>query len=123
MSETLEHDLSNVEKTLLITLHIRAMESQRPDALIKDERSVTVFKKISNAGLYDFSRMKSLHLSEENKLVIILRNRQFDRYAQDFLERHPEAVVVHIGCGLDSRFERVDNGQVKWYDLDLTEVI
>ncbi len=123
MPETLEHDLSNVEKTLLITLYIRVMESQRPDALIKDERSVTVFKKISNAGLYDFSRMKSLHLSEENKLVIILRNRQFDRYAQDFLERHPEAVVVHIGCGLDSRFERVDNGQVKWYDLDLPEVI
>jgi O-methyltransferase involved in polyketide biosynthesis len=32
-------------------------------------------------------------------------------------------VVVHIGCGLDSRFERVDNGQVEWYDLDLPEVI
>jgi O-methyltransferase involved in polyketide biosynthesis len=32
-------------------------------------------------------------------------------------------VVVHIGCGLDSRFERVDNGQVEWYDLDLPDVI
>jgi O-methyltransferase involved in polyketide biosynthesis len=31
--------------------------------------------------------------------------------------------VVHIGCGLDSRFERVDNGRVEWYDLDLPEVI
>ena len=31
--------------------------------------------------------------------------------------------MVHIGCGLDSRFERVDNGQVEWYDLDLPEVI
>ncbi len=56
-------------------------------------------------------------------MVIILRNREFDRYARDFLARHPEAVVVHIGCGLDSRFERVDNGQVEWYDLDLPEVI
>ena len=31
--------------------------------------------------------------------------------------------MVHIGCGLDSRFERVDNGQVEWYDLDLPDVI
>jgi len=55
--------------------------------------------------------------------VPLLRNREFDRYAQDFLRCHPEAVVVHIGCGLDSRFERVDNGQVEWYDLDLPHVI
>jgi len=55
----------------------------------------------------------------------VLRNREFDRYARDFLVRHPDAVVVHIGCGLDSRFERVAerNGQVEWYDLDLPEVI
>ena len=31
--------------------------------------------------------------------------------------------MVHIGCGLDSRFERVDNGRVEWYDLDLPDVI
>jgi O-methyltransferase involved in polyketide biosynthesis len=57
--------------------------------------------------------------------VPLLRNREFDRYAQDFLKRHPEAVVVHIGCGLDSRFERVAerNSQVEWYDLDFPHVI
>lgn len=49
--------------------------------------------------------------------------REIDRYARDFLSRHPEAAVVHIGCGLDSRFERVDNGKVEWYDLDLPDVI
>jgi O-methyltransferase involved in polyketide biosynthesis len=57
-----------------------------------------------------------------------MRVREFDRRTRDFLGRHPEAVVVHIGCGLDTRFERVccqqpDNGQVTWYDLDLPEVI
>jgi O-methyltransferase involved in polyketide biosynthesis len=52
-----------------------------------------------------------------------LRNRQFDRCTRDFLARCPEAVVVHIGCGLDSRFERVDDGKVEWYDLDLPQVI
>ncbi len=99
------------------------MESQRQDALIKDEQSVALVNKINCDGLYDFDRLQSLNLNEENKLVIILRNREFDRHVRDFLERHPEAVVVHIGCGLDIRFERVDNGQVEWYDLDLPEVI
>jgi O-methyltransferase involved in polyketide biosynthesis len=122
-SENHPQDLSGVTETLLVTLHLRAMESQRPDALLKDEKAVALIKKINADGLYDFSRIKSLHLSEANKLVIILRNREFDRYARDFLARHPDAVVVHIGCGLDTRFERVDNGQIEWYDLDLPHVI
>jgi len=62
-------------------------------------------------------------VDEEDKVALVLRNREFDRYARDFLSRCPEAVVVHIGCGFDSRFERVDNGRVEWYDLDLPEVI
>ncbi len=123
MSEATEPNLSGVSETLLITLYLRARESQRPDALIQDKKAEALVKKISDAGLYDFSRIKSLHLSEANKLVIILRNREFDYYAWDFLTRHPNAVVVHIGCGLDTRFERVDNGQVEWYDLDLPEVV
>jgi len=123
MSETTKPNLDGVTETLLITLHLRAMESQRPDALIKDEKAVVLVKKINADGLYDFSRIKSLHLSEANKRVIILRNREFDRYARDFIARHPDAVVVHIGCGLDTRFKRVDNGQIVWYDLDLPNVI
>jgi len=40
MSETPHQDLSGVSETLLATLYLRAMESQRPDALIKDEKAV-----------------------------------------------------------------------------------
>ena len=66
---------------------------------------------------YDFSRIKQAKIDEEVRVALVLHNREFDRYAQDFLARYPEAAVVHIGCGLDARFERVDNGQVEWYDL------
>jgi O-methyltransferase involved in polyketide biosynthesis len=123
MSEVTAQGLSGVSETLLVTLYLRAMESQRPDALIKDEKAVALVKQISDDGRYDFSRIRLLHLSEANKLVIILRSRELDRYTSDFLGHHPEAVVVHIGCGFDSRFERVDNGQVEWYDLDLPDII
>ena len=31
--------------------------------------------------------------------------------------------MLHLGCGLDSRFWRVDNGEVEWYNLDMLPVI
>jgi O-methyltransferase involved in polyketide biosynthesis len=40
MSEICRQDLGGVSETLLVTLHRRAMESQRLDALIKDEKAV-----------------------------------------------------------------------------------
>jgi O-methyltransferase involved in polyketide biosynthesis len=123
MAEPLSPSLSSVSESLLVTLYLRAIESQRPDALINDERAVALVKQISVDGRYDFNRIKLLNLSEANKVVIILRNRKFDYYTRDFLERHPNAVVVHIGCGLDTRFERVDNGLVEWFDLDFPHII
>lgn len=118
MSEITLQSLSDVAETLLIPLYIRAIESQRPDALIKDEKAVALVRQMD----YDFSRILA-KIDEEVRVAVVLRNREFDRYARDFLARYPEAVVVHIGCGFDARFERVDNGQVEWYDLDLPEVI
>ncbi|MEG3847795.1 hypothetical protein QT971_12285 [Microcoleus sp. herbarium19] len=32
-------------------------------------------------------------------------------------------IIVEIGCGLNTRFERVDNGQVRWFDLDMPDSI
>jgi O-methyltransferase involved in polyketide biosynthesis len=119
MSEITNPDLSGVAETLLIPLYIRAIETQRPDALLKDERAVAMVKQMDSA----FSRVKQVKMDKDDQIALILRNREFDRYARDFLARYPEAVIVHIGCGLDSRFERVDNGKVEWYDLDLPEVI
>ncbi len=119
MSKTLEQDLSGVPETLLIPLYSRAMESQRPDAIIKDEKAVELVTKM---GL-DFSRVKQVRMTRMLGLMRIIFAREFDRYARDFIARHPDAVVVHIGCGLDSRFERVDDGRVEWYDLDVPNVI
>jgi O-methyltransferase involved in polyketide biosynthesis len=123
MPEFTKPEFSGISEMLLLTLYLRAHESRRPDALIKDDTAEKLVRKLSDDGLYDFTRMESLHLSEENKLVLILRSREFDRRVHTFLARHPQGVVVHIGCGLDTRFERVDNGRVEWYDLDFPHVI
>ncbi len=121
MSETVNQGLGGVPETLLIPLYIRAMESQRPDAMMKDEKAGEMVTQMS----CDFDRVRQVPMTELLKVMRIMFTREFDRYAQDFLNRHPEAVVVHIGCGLDSRFERVaeHHSRVEWYDLDFPEVI
>ena len=119
MSEISNQDLSGVAETLLLPLYIRAMESQRPDALIKDSKAVELIKKLNP----DSSWIMKMRVGEDDMVGLVLRNREFDRYVREFLARNPDAIVVHIGCGLDARFDRVDNGIVEWYDLDLPEVI
>ena len=119
MPETKSLNLSGVAETLLLPLYNRAMESQRPDAILKDEKAVELVMQMR----LDFSRVKQIHMNELLNAMRIIFTREIDRYARDFLARCPDAVVVHIGCGLDSRFERVDNGQVEWYDLDFPDVI
>jgi O-methyltransferase involved in polyketide biosynthesis len=116
MTEKTLLNLNGVSETLLITLYTRAKESQRPDALLKDDKAVAMVKQMD----YDFSRLK---LQGHDEVGLIMRVRKFDLHAQSFLTRNPEAVVVHFGCGLDTRFERVDNGRVEWFDLDLPVVI
>jgi O-methyltransferase involved in polyketide biosynthesis len=116
MTEKISPTLYGVAETLLIPLYLRAIETQRADAMLKDEAAVDMVSRID----FDFSRIK---LQGHDLLGLILRVREFDRFARDFLTAHPDGVVVHIGCGLDTRFERVDNGRVDWYDLDLPEVI
>jgi methyltransferase (TIGR00027 family) len=112
-------DLDGVAETLLLTLYIRALETERPDALLKDPQALDLVRRAGPA----FDRIKQVQMDEEDRVAIILRNLEIDNLTRDFLARHREAAVVHIGCGLDSRFERVDNGRAQWYDLDLPEVI
>jgi methyltransferase (TIGR00027 family) len=119
MSANPDRPLSGVAETLFFTLLIRAEETLRPDALIKDPFALSLVK----SGAYDFSRLEGMKIDESDKTGIILRNREFDRAAREFVARRPDAVVIHIGCGLDSRFERIDDGRLEWYDLDLPDVI
>ena len=118
-SGVIDPALSGVADTLLIPLYNRAMDAQRPDAIMKDDQAVALVSRMD----YDIAQVRQIRMFAGNKVARILITREMDRFARDFLSRHPQAVVVHVGPGLDSRFERVDNGRVEWYDLDLPEVI
>ena len=116
MAEKVSQSLDGVSKTLLMTLYVRACESRRPDAMIMDVGAVRMVEQLD----CDFSHLK-MHRHDE--IAVIMRLRKFDRYVREFLALHPDGVVVHIGCGLDTRFERVDNSTVIWFDLDMPDVV
>jgi O-methyltransferase involved in polyketide biosynthesis len=116
MTEKILQSLEGVSKTLLMTLYVRARESQRPDGMIRDDLAVAMVNKLD----CDFARLR-MHRHDE--IAVIIRMRKFDNHVRDFLKRNPDGVVVHVGCGLDTRFERVDNGRVEWFDLDMPDVI
>jgi O-methyltransferase involved in polyketide biosynthesis len=114
-AETLRN-LSTISRSLLIPLYYRAMESQRPDGLVRDPKAVELVGRLD----VDFSGVQEL---KDEQVNYLLRMREFDRLARAFLAEHPAGVLVDLGCGLDTRFERLDNRQVEWYGLDLPEVI
>jgi O-methyltransferase involved in polyketide biosynthesis len=109
-------NLNEVSRTLLIPLYVRAMESRRSDAIVRDPKAE------EQVGLLDFD-FSNVERPEGDQVSFLLRMREFDRTAKSFLAEHPGGVIVDLGCGLNTRFERIDNGQMEWYGLDLPEVI
>ena len=119
--------ISEVSSTLLITLYARARESLSRNPVIKDPKAVEMIEIIKKeiAGSDHPIHKKILNDKYNPKLVVTmaLRSRRFDRYVSDFLLNYPGGTVINLGCGLDTRFYRTDNGSVIWYDIDLPEVI
>ncbi len=110
-------DLPPVARTLLVPLECRAEESRRPDAMIRDDRAVEILARFEESGT------APLTMSVLDRTFTMMRARQLDRYTRAFLEMHPGGMIVDLGCGLDTRSARVDDGRRLWFGLDLPEVI
>jgi O-methyltransferase involved in polyketide biosynthesis len=114
--DKLKVTLTEEAETLLILVCSRARESQKPDPILHDPRAVELYERLD----YDFESLKVPH---QTHITTCMRAKQIDTWVRDFLGAHPGGVVIHCGCGLDTRFDRVDDGQAEWFDLDLPEVI
>jgi len=118
MTGTHTIELGGVQKTLLLPLWGRAVETRKSRPLLVDEAAVKIIASID----YDFSAI-ARNISVTTQLSWIARSLHADRTLREFLERHPQATVVNLGCGLDTTFDRIDNGHLRWYDLDFPDVI
>ncbi|MGA3016640.1 MAG: class I SAM-dependent methyltransferase [Bryobacteraceae bacterium] len=107
--------LSIVPETLLVPLYARAIERRRQHPILYDPKAVGMVESID----WDFQRFNQ----RPRVIACMLRSAMFDEWVKGFLRGHPEGTVVDIGSGLNTRFERLDNGCLHWFDLDLPEVI
>lgn len=114
MDQVQKIELSPEEETLLITLYTKATAC--PSTILADEKAHEILERVD----YDYAKLR---VPTGTRLTVCLRAKKFDQYVEEFLSAHPRGTVLHLGCGLDTRFVRVDDGQVQWYDLDLPGVI
>ena len=110
--------LKNVEKTLLLPLWGRAIESQKEKPFLKDEKAAAIM----NSMDFDFSKIAE-NVAGISQLSWIGRALVTDRVIGEFIKERPAATIVNVGCGLDTTFERVDNGTLRWFDMDLPDVM
>jgi O-methyltransferase involved in polyketide biosynthesis len=106
--------------TLLGTLYLRAYESRSERSILRDHYSAEAIAQID----YDFARLEKRVRPQGNQFLVALRAKQLDDWAADFLARHLDATVLHLGCGLDSRMLRLAPlPAVRWFDVDVPTVI
>ena len=125
-SATLEAQISNVSSTAFITLFARALESQSKQPILDDPGAVQLAGQMRPMlAASDRALCRKLAANDLPPLLIAtmaLRGRRMDRYARDFLARRGGS-IVNLGCGLDTRFQRIDDGRVVVVDLDLPEML
>lgn len=113
--DTAKVSLTAEMETLLITLHAKAQDGVSANPILGDRMAADVIRRIH----YDFSKF-TVNVS----ISVPSRAKQLDVWTREFLAKHSDATVLHLGCGLDSRVFRVDPpASVRWYELDHPEVI
>ncbi len=113
------------KETMLMTLSGRAMQSRWKDPILPDPWAEEAMRHID----YDMSQtLKGVSSwgmwKDIGYTIIATRAATFDLLTARYLSEHPDAVVLHLGCGMDSRVFRVDPPPtVQWFDVDYPDVI
>lgn len=108
-------DLGAVQETMLIPLYGRASVTRQGWPLIDDPKAIEIVEAVP----YDLSHLEGTMSS----IGSVFRTRIFDRWVSAWLKENPTGTVVEIGAGLNTRFERLDDGTSTWIELDLPDAM
>jgi O-methyltransferase involved in polyketide biosynthesis len=104
-------------ETLLITLYARALQSRMNAPVLEDRWAEDAIGRLD----YDFGKIQ---MRDSEALSIAMRAKQFDIWTADYVAAHPDATILHLGCGMDSRAFRLSLPPgVCWFDIDYPDVI
>lgn len=111
----------SIQETMLGPLWARSTYSKLYPEILNDEKAIEIIEKVD----YNFSEVKEFMTgkNEFRSLGLLLRAKKFEEALLKYMENYPYTTVVNLGAGLDTTFFRVDNGKIKWYDLDLSNAI
>jgi len=104
-----------VNKTLYIPLYGKAYVS-RHGLILQDKTAEAIWKK---EGFPLKGKAKSKWLAYN----MGMRSAVFDRWVQEKIRQNPDAAVLHLGCGMDSRIYRISPQATSWFDVDFPDVI
>ena len=107
--------MNSVNQTLYIPLYGKALVS-RKGILLSDPWAENIW---SAAAFPLKGKSKSKWLA----YYMAMRAVVFDRWVAKRMDENPDATVLHLGCGLDSRVLRVGTHGHRWYDVDFPDVI
>ena len=107
--------MNNVNKTLYIPLYGKALVSKK-GIIINDSKAEEIWNKV---GFELKRKSKSKWLA----YYMSMRASVFDNWVKEKLSENKNVLVLHIGCGLDSRVERINAKNILWYDIDFEDVI
>jgi len=107
--------MNSVNRTLYIPLYGKSYVSQK--GLFLDDKKAEEIWEAEEFSLKGKSKSKWL------AYYMGVRSAVFDKWLKQQMVDAPDAVVIHIGCGMDSRVIRVGTENHKWYDVDFSEVI
>ncbi|MBQ8139285.1 MAG: class I SAM-dependent methyltransferase [Lachnospiraceae bacterium] len=105
----------DIQETALIPLAIKASETARTNARIKDLKAKEI---IETLGV-DVSKFDPF-LSHEG---VVARTIMFRDELKRLIDMYQDALCVNLGCGFDDKFSQVDNGKITWFDVDLPDQI
>lgn len=116
MATACELGLSGVSGTLLVPLSARALARRLfPATDFSDPAAEAI---VAGLGLDPLE----IVLDPLSILGFITRSRIFDRVITAFVEAHPDGIVLDLGAGLSTAFERIPVKPAFWYDIDLPAV-
>jgi hypothetical protein len=99
VAEKLHVDLSGAPQTMLATLYAKALDADFDKPRLGDRWAKEIVERLD----YDWTKTS---ISVRSAPSVTTRSAHYDNWARQFLAMHPRAVVLHLGCGLDSRFFR-----------------
>ena len=117
MEQKISIKKGHIQETLLLPLWGRAYETQNSTPRLIDKKAVEILGKLD----YDFSQIEETQSLSQHGWIA--RSLHTDNLVREFIQEHPEATIVNIGCGMDTTFSRIDNGKVAFYEIDLPDVI